>query len=182
MTPPTPPLIDERQKALDKYKDRLLKHRCVRRRRGAAPACLALHAPVPGGAPCATVRRRGALHPHDPRSCSPVRCRGLAATAPTDAADLPVLGLSHAGVLRLLHARPRLEADAWVSGGAQRGESIFEFLMQAQALVQNARDENCCVLCVCDWIWVSGRWRPRYGTCEWNCARRTRSMTRQRTT
>jgi hypothetical protein len=93
-TPMTPaaPVIDERQKALDKYKDRLLKHRCVRRRRGAAPTCLALHAPVPGGASCATVWRRGALHPHDPRSCSPVRFRGLAAPAPTDAADLPVLG------------------------------------------------------------------------------------------
>ena len=69
--------------------------------------------------------RCGALHPHDPRSCSPVRFRGLAAPASTDAADLPVLGLAHAGVLHLLHARPRLETDAWVSGGAQLGEPHF---------------------------------------------------------
>ncbi len=122
---PAAPVIDERQKALDKYKERLLKHRCVRRRRGAAPACLALHAPVPGGAPGATFWRRGALHAHDPRSCSPVRFRGLAAPASTDATDLHVLGLAHAGVLHLLHARPSLEADAWVSGGAQLGAPHF---------------------------------------------------------
>ena len=124
-TPMTPaaPVVDERQKALDRYKERLLKHRCVQRRGGCprgqiwrcTPACRRR----PG-------RRRACLAPTRlarPRSPQRRAARGGPARRPLGPTpDLRMPGRSGATVLRLRAPRSKLD---WPSLRELRSAAFF---------------------------------------------------------
>jgi hypothetical protein len=125
-TPMTPaaPVVDERQKALDRYKERLLKHRCVQRRGGVPSwADLAVHAcvPAPAGPPPRVPQAPTRLA----RPLSPQRRAargGPARRPPGPTPDLRMPGRSGATVLRLRAPRSKLD---WPSLRELRSAAFF---------------------------------------------------------
>ena len=115
---PAAPVVDERQKALDRYKERLLKHRCVQRRGGVPSwADLAVHACVPAPAgPPPRVPHSTCAPPLPAAPCREGRPR--AASAGTDP------GPAHAGAVgchRPASPGPALQAGlAVIARAAQR--------------------------------------------------------------